>query len=189
MTTPADADRRTTSKAGQVRRIVLVGFMAAGKSTIAPRLAHALDWRVFDVDLELSRQTGRTIAGIFQDLGEPHFRRLEAELTAALCSGDRVVIAAGGGWITSPASESVIKDAETRVIWLRVSPDEAVRRAEQDPVERPLLAGENAIEKARRLLAEREPLYAAADVTIDADGRDADAVLDDILTWLKASTS
>lgn len=176
-------------KTGQVRRIVLVGFMAAGKSTIAPRLAHALGWRVFDVDHELERQTGLSIAAIFRDFGEPHFRRIEAELTAALCSGDRVVIAAGGGWITSPASESVIKDAETRVIWLRVSPEEAVRRAGQDRAERPLLSRDDALEHARRLLAEREPLYAAADLAIDADGRDADAVLDDILTWLKASTS
>lgn len=163
--------------------------MAAGKSTIAPRLAHALGWRVFDVDQELTRRTGLSIAAIFRDFGESHFRRIEAELTAALCSGDRVVIAAGGGWITSPASESVIKDAETRVIWLRVSPEEAVRRAAQDSVERPLLSRDDALEHARRLLAEREPLYAAADLAIDADGRDADDVLDDILTWLKASTS
>ena len=188
MGAPSDAGSRSAEKAGRVRRIVLIGFMAAGKSTIAPRLAHALDWRVFDVDLELEKQTGMSIASIFRDLGEPHFRRLEAELTAALCSGDCVVVAAGGGWITSPESISVIKDAETRVIWLRVSPEEAVRRAGQDAVGRPLLSRDNALEIARRLLAEREPLYAAADLTIDADGRDADAVLDDILTWLKAST-
>ena len=68
-----------------------------------------------------------------------------------------------------------------------VQKDEALRRAEQDNVERPLLAGADRMEQATRLLAEREPLYASADLTIDVDGRMADAVVDDIVEWLKTN--
>jgi shikimate kinase len=80
-------------------------------------------------------------------------------------------------------------DPETRLVWLRVSIDEALRRAERDEVERPLLAGADRMEQATRLLAEREPLYASADHVIDVDGRQADAVVDDIVEWLKTNIS
>ena len=172
---------------GAVRRIVLVGFMAAGKSTLAPRIAHALNWRVLDVDAAIVAQTGRTVAEIFRDQGEPAFRALEAELTAALSSGDPVVVAPGAGWIANPGSRPIRDDPATRLIWLRISIDEVLRRARRDRVVRPLLEGADPLEDGRRLLAEREPLYASADLVIDVDGRTEDAVLDDILTWLKTN--
>ncbi|MEO5509103.1 MAG: shikimate kinase [Longimicrobiales bacterium] len=173
----------------EVRRIVLVGFMAAGKSSIAPRLALALGWRVLDVDAAIVAAAGRSIAAIFRDDGEPAFRRLEAELTARLSSGPPVVVAPGAGWITNPERREVLEDRATRVIWLRVSIDEALRRARGDGTERPLLQGAEPKSEATRLLAEREPLYASADFTIDVDGRSEDEVVDDILTWLKTSIS
>jgi shikimate kinase len=175
--------------AADVRRIVLVGFMAAGKSSIAPRLALALGWRVLDVDAAITAAEGRTIAAIFREDGESAFRRMESELTARLSSGPRVVVAPGGGWITSPASREVLEDPATRMVWLRVSIDEALRRAQGDGTERPLLQGNDPEGDARRLLAEREPLYASADLTIDVDERTEDEVVDDILTWLKTSIS
>jgi shikimate kinase len=168
---------------------VLVGFMAAGKSTVAPLLAHALGWRVLDVDSAIVEREGQSIAGIFRERGEPAFRALEAELTASLSSGSPVVVAAGGGWMANPGSRAVREDPATRLVWLRVSMDEALRRAGRDVVERPLLQGAGQAEKAHRLLAEREPLYASADHVIDVDGRTADEVVDDILTWLKANIS
>ncbi len=171
----------------EVRRIVLVGFMAAGKSTIAPRIAHALGWRVLDVDAEIVATTGQTVVAIFRDQGEPVFRRMEAELTAALSSGSPVVVAPGGGWIVNPGSREVREDPATRLVWLRVSIEEAVRRARRDGTARPLLSGDDPEERARRLLAEREPLYATADYMVDVDGRTEDEVVDDILTWLKTS--
>jgi shikimate kinase len=166
---------------------VLVGFMAAGKTTVAPRLAQALGWRVLDVDAEIVSHTGRTIAQIFGEDGPGSFRALEAELTESLSSGGPVVVAPGGGWITGESSGRITGDPATRVIWLRISIEEALRRARLDEVERPLLAGPAALENAHRLLAEREPLYASADHVVDVDGRSADEVVDDILKWLKAN--
>lgn len=161
--------------------------MAAGKSTIAPLLAQRMGWRVLDVDLEIVGRTGQSIGELFRTLGERGFREIEAELTATLSSDGYVVVAPGGGWITGPGSDMVRQDPETRLVWLRISIDEALRRAEQDRVERPLLAGADRMDQATRLLAEREPLYAAADHTIDVDGRMADAVVDDIVEWLKTN--
>lgn len=176
-------------EAKPVRRLVLVGFMAAGKSTIAPILAQALGWRVLDVDSEIVARTGQSIGDLFRTQGVDAFRALEAELTARLSSEGQVVVAPGGGWITGPDSHYIRTDPETRTIWLRVSIDEALRRAERDGIERPLLAGGDPREQAGELLAEREPLYAAADLVIDVDGRTADVVVDDILEWLKTNIS
>src|SRR3954467_9991325 len=114
---------------GDVRRIVLVGFMAAGKSTIAPLLAQALDWRVLDVDSEIVSETGQSIEALFRTKGEAGFRKIEAELTARLSSGAPIVVAPGGGWITNPDSLYIRKDPATRVVWLRVSVEEALKRA------------------------------------------------------------
>jgi shikimate kinase len=163
--------------------------MAAGKSTVAPLLAQRLGWRVLDVDLAIEGQTGQSIARLFRTIGQQSFRTIEAELTASLSSEGNVVVAPGGGWITGPGRDMVRGDPETRLVWLRVSIDEALRRAERDEVERPLLAGADRMEQATRLLAEREPLYASADHVIDVDGRQADAVVDDIVEWLKTSIS
>jgi shikimate kinase len=91
--------------------------------------------------------------------------------------------------VTGPGFRPVLDDASTRVVWLRISIDEAMRRAEAEGVDRPLLAGDDPKEQATRLLAEREPLYAAADHVIDVDGRTADSVVDDILAWLKTNIS
>jgi shikimate kinase len=172
---------------GPVRRVILIGFMGAGKSTIAPVLARSLGWRVLDVDKEIVAQTGRPIAALFRERGEQAFRRLEVELTEALSSGGRVVVAPGGGWITNPESSTMRADPGTRLIWLRLGVREALRRAKEQEVERPLLQHAEPLEEAARLLAEREPLYATADLVIDVDGRTVDEVVDDIVTWLKTS--
>jgi shikimate kinase len=162
--------------------------MAAGKSTIAPLLAHALGWRVLDTDAEIVERAGKNVARIFAEDGEAAFRRMESELTAALSSGDPVVVAPGGGWIANEASRAIREDPATRVVWLRISAAEALRRAKLDSVERPLLAGATE-EVAGRLLAERESLYATADYAVDVDGRVAEQVVDDILKWLRTNTS
>jgi shikimate kinase len=124
-----------------VRRILLVGFMSAGKTTIGRLLADTLGWRFVDVDEEIVRRTGMSVADIFRERGEAVFRRLETRLTARLCSLDLAVIAPGGGWIMAPmALERLPRD--TRTVWLRVSPEEAVRRSLGAGVERPLLGSD-----------------------------------------------
>ncbi|MCU0242124.1 MAG: shikimate kinase, partial [Vicinamibacteria bacterium] len=78
-------------------RIVLVGFMGSGKSTIGPLLAGRLGWPFIDLDLWIERQQARAIAEIFAREGEAHFRALEQQAARAMLARDRLVIAAGGG--------------------------------------------------------------------------------------------
>jgi len=160
--------------------VVLVGFMAAGKTTIGRRLAELLGWRFVDFDPEIEARTGLPIPEIFRRRGEARFRALEVELTAELAAETNVVLAPGGGWMAQPGLLDLVRSGSI-VIWLRVTSEEAVRRAVQDDVVRPLLEGEaDPVAAARRLLASREARYARADWVLDVDGRDPDDVVGEL---------
>lgn len=156
-------------------RVVLVGFMAAGKSTVGRTLADVLGWDFVDFDEEIERRIGMTVPDIFLRLGEPHFRDLEAALTAELGCREQVVLSPGGGWITQPELLDSLCPGSL-VVWLRLTPEEAVRRSLEDAVKRPLLAGPDPLARAEFLMAEREPLYRLADVAVDVVGKAPDEV-------------
>ena len=165
---------------GDVSRVVLVGFMAAGKSSVGERLAEILGWEFVDFDEEIERRTGMSIPEIFRHRGAAEFRALEEELTSELAEVHWTVFAPGGGWITQPELLEYFGD-ETLVVWLRISPEEAVRRASTALSHRPLLASaSDPLERARTLIREREPLYRLADVVIDVDGRGVDELAEEI---------
>ncbi|MEJ2679369.1 MAG: shikimate kinase, partial [Gemmatimonadota bacterium] len=153
-----------------MRRVVLVGFMAAGKTTVGRLLADRLGWRFVDFDEEIEASAGRSIGRIFAEDGEAGFRAMETDLTERLAGQHSVVLAPGGGWITQRPLVERLRPSSC-LIWLRVSAEEAVRRAEADPVVRPLLSTEDPLASARRLLALREPDYAQADWVVDVEGR------------------
>ncbi len=165
--------------AESIQRVVLVGFMAAGKSTVGPRLARRLGWQFVDFDEVIEARTGLAISEIFRVQGETQFRAMEARLTDEFGCARDVVLAPGGGWITNPELLDRLCPG-TLVVWLRVSAEEAVARALADEVHRPLLAGADPLEKARLLLHEREPLYYLADAVVDVDGRAVDDIAFDI---------
>lgn len=152
--------------------------MAAGKTTVGRRLAERLGWAFVDFDDLIRERTGRTAAALIREDGEAALRRLEADLTDELAGRSRVVIAPGGGWGADPSNARRLGSGTLRV-WLRVTPEEAVRRAGEDAgVDRPLL------DDAHALLARREPAYAAAELVVDVDGREPGAVVDDIVRRL-----
>lgn len=162
------------------RVIVLIGFMAAGKSTVGRAVAARLGWRFIDLDEEIERRAGMTIAEMFRAHGERAFRAREADLTRELSSYDRVVLAPGGGWVTG---ENALTELSGRawVVWLRIGAEEAVRRARASGTVRPLLAGDDPLGAAIRLLAAREPLYRQAHAVIDVEGRDTDDIVEELL--------
>lgn len=82
---------------GGVRRIVLTGFMGAGKSTVGRELANLLGWDFLDLDEGIERRAGNTVAGIFAEHGESHFRRLESMTLASSLGRSSLVLALGGG--------------------------------------------------------------------------------------------
>lgn len=167
----------------ELRRVLLVGFMGSGKTSVGRTLAEALDWRFVDFDDEIARQVGLTVPEIFQRHGEERFRETEAQVARALLAHDRVVLASGGGWAARPGRLDETPPG-TETFWLRVSPDEAVRRIGSEPGTRPLLARADALEEATRLVAEREEYYRRAGWTVDTDGRTVEDVTARILEIL-----
>jgi shikimate kinase len=164
---------------GPVRTIVLVGFMAAGKTTVGRLLAQRLNWVFRDLDDEIEQRTGLAVAAFFRTHGEPSFRELERQIVAGWLTETETVLAPGGGWAANPESLAGLPQTAWSV-WLRVSPAEAVRRSSVTGRTRPLLDVADPLDAARRLLAQREPLYARAHWNIDVDARTPESVAQEI---------
>lgn len=167
------------------RRILLVGFMGSGKSTVGPVLAEALGWEFADFDAEVERDERRSIAAIFAESGEARFRAVEALVAERLLGRDAVVLASGGGWAAAPGRLRSLP-AETLSVWLKVGPEEAVRRAAPAAGIRPLLAGADPVGAARELLRARSPHYGDADIEVDTEGRTVEDVAAEILRHVGA---
>jgi shikimate kinase len=161
------------------RRVVLWGFMASGKTAVGAALARRLAWEHLDLDAEVVRRAGCSIAELFRTRGEPEFRRLEAEATAEVVDREEVVLSPGGGWITNPDLPRLLP-AGTLTVWLRVRPESVLERLRRDRsgVERPLLSAPDPGAVVRDLLAAREPLYRAADLAIETDDAPVEAIVD-----------
>lgn len=183
---PTDSPGEPPSEppAGFPSRIVLVGFMAAGKTTVGRRLAQRIGYGFIDLDEEVERLAGRPIPEVFRREGEPAFRRLEARATRDLDGVERVVVAAGGGWMARPELRDRWPDAVR--VWLKVEPAEAVSRLEGVLAGRPLLDAEDPVAAARRLLADRESAYGRAELAVETEGRGPDSIVAEIVERLAA---
>ena len=146
-----------------VSRVVLVGFMGSGKSAVGRALARRLGYRFEDMDRRIERRTGRSIAAIFEEQGEESFREEERREAEALSDAARCVVATGGGAFARTETRDVLR-AGAVTVWLQCDLDTLLKRIPDDG-RRPK-AGNHAIMQA--LLAEREPSYRLADLTVDA---------------------
>jgi shikimate kinase len=167
-----------------VRRVLLVGFMGSGKSTVGPLLAESLSWRFHDFDEGIEASEGMSVAEIFRQRGEEHFRSIEARIAAKLLLEEEVVLGSGGGWAAVPGRLDALPTGMVSV-WLRVTAAEAIVRARADSGVRPLLAGADPDARAEALLAERAPRYARAHLSVDTTGRTPEDVTADILKLLE----
>ncbi len=150
-------------------RILLVGFMASGKTSVGREVARMLDWQFVDFDDEIRRAAGEAIPDIFARLGEAGFRAIEARAARRLVRLDNVVLAAGGGWAAQAGHMESLAD-DTLSVWLKVTPETAVSRARAQGAERPLLDVARPVQRARLLLATRTPYYRLARLTLDSEG-------------------
>lgn len=148
------------------QHVVLVGFMGCGKSTVGPLLAKRIGAKFVDVDQYIVRQAGRTIPEIFATEGESGFRQRETEALREILALPPHVIAAGGGLIERAENRQMLRES-ARCVWLRV-PIETLLARVGDDANRPLLQNDPGFVRARKLYASREPLYAEADLHIDA---------------------
>ena len=149
-------------------RVLLIGFMGSGKTSVGGRVADALGWRFADFDHEIEAEAGASVAEIFASQGEAHFRALEERVGRGLLEGRQVVLATGGGWAASPGRLAGLPPG-TASFWLKVSPEEAIRRVGATAGSRPLLARPDALQEATRLLAWRSPFYEKAGWTVDTE--------------------
>ncbi len=156
-------------------RVVLVGAMGAGKSTVGRLLAERWDVAFRDTDDDVEQSEGRSISDIFVDSGEEHFRALEREAVAHALGEHAGVLAVGGGAVMRAETRSLL--AGHRVVFLRVGLSDAAARVGLG-ASRPLLLG-NVRGTMKALLDERTPVYqAVADAAVDTDGRTPDEVAD-----------
>jgi shikimate kinase len=166
------------------RSIVLVGLMGAGKSTVGRRLASALRLPFHDADQEIETAAGCSISDFFEKYGETAFRDGERKVIARLLKGPRHVLATGGGAFMDPTTRALIK-AEGLSVWLRANIELLMARVAKRPT-RPLLKNGDPRGTMERLMAERYPTYAQADVTVDSNGGPHDTVVQNILAEIAA---
>ncbi|TAL80892.1 MAG: 3-dehydroquinate synthase [Beijerinckiaceae bacterium] len=178
-----DARARAIVAALGGRSIVLVGLMGSGKTAIGRRLAHRLGLEFVDSDAEIEWAAGMTIPEIFARYGEPYFRDGERRVMARLLvDGARVIATGGGAFMTA---ETRVRIAESAVsIWLKGDLEVLWRRVRKR-THRPLLQNSNPEATLRKLMDERYPTYAKADVTVISREGPHEAVVEEALAGLE----
>jgi len=164
------------------RAIVLVGLMGAGKSALGRRLAARLGLRFIDADSEIEKAAGCTIEDFFATHGEPAFREGERRVVARLLAEPPPALAPGGGAFMDPETRQRIRERGISV-WLRADIELLVERVSRRD-DRPLLKEGDKREILTRLIAERYPVYAEADVVVDSEDLPHDRMVDKIVTAL-----
>lgn len=158
-------------------RVVLVGPMGAGKTTVGDALASAWGTRLRDTDRDVEARAGRPISEIFVESGEQHFRELERTAVATALAEHDGVLALGGGAVLDAGTRALLD--EHVVVFLHVGLSEAVKRVGLG-TGRPLLLG-NVRARIKALLDERLPVYRqVATLTVETDGRTAKEVADEV---------
>ena len=157
-------------------RIYLIGFMGAGKSTVGRLLAERLGWPFVDLDDEIERAEGKAVADIFEDSGEPHFRRVESEQLRQVSRLRNRVVALGGGAYLHPDNRAYVEEKGLSV-YLETALESIQGRIEDDGA-RPLFA--NSLRIAE-LYQQRLQSYKMAAVTVNTNGLNPKDVADRIL--------
>src|ERR1700730_7285976 len=165
------------------RSVVLVGMMGAGKSTVGRRLSARLHLPFWDADNEIElAHAGMAIPEIFAAYGEPYFRDGEARVIARLLEGGPAVLATGGGAVMREETRNRIRDKAVS-IWLKADADIIMRRVKRR-ADRPLLQTPDPAATIDRLIAEREPVYRYAGMTIWSRDVPHDKIVDECVEAL-----
>jgi shikimate kinase len=160
-------------------KVYLVGFMGAGKSTVARALAKRLDWRPVDIDQLIEQRERDTVAAIFARRGEPYFRAVERSVLVEQMASRHLVVATGGGTFADTQNRELI-NRDGVSVWLDVALERLIARVPPDG-RRPLAADRAAFEQ---LYAARRAAYEHAHHRIDATRASVDAVVEELLHLL-----
>ena len=164
------ATHRRLSFAG----IALIGLRGAGKSTLGKILAKKIGWSFVELNKEIERQNGLSVAEIIALYGQEGFRRMEqTALGQLLARKEPMVLATGGGIVSEPLTfDLILKSFYT--IWLKAEPEEHMARVRKQGDLRPMADDRSAMAELRNILLSREPLYARASAVVDTAGLSVD---------------
>ena len=173
-------------KTGQERTggIVLIGFMGTGKTAVGQQLAGALGLPFVDTDTLIEEQTATRIPDLFRTRGEAGFRAIEKQVIHSLADGERRVIATGGGAVLNPDNFAVLRSLGP-VIHLSAPASTILARTKGDAGVRPLLAGDDPLERIRSLQRERAPVYGRADHEVDTSRHTIDETVEMVMAWTR----
>ena len=159
-------------------KLYLVGFMGAGKTTVARALGRRLGWRVEDIDERIETRERRSVAAIFAQQGEPYFRQQERQVLSELLPDRQVIVATGGGTFAEPDNRALML-ADGAVVWLDVPLPRIMERVPADG-RRPLAADRAQMEQ---LYSRRRLIYAEAHLRLDGT-QPVPAVVEHLLEWI-----
>ena len=167
--------------------MVLIGFMGSGKTTVGIRLSYRMRRVVEDTDKLIEKKADKSISDIFATEGEAAFREMETEMLKSLCeAGEEKIISVGGGTPVREVKRPLLRELGT-VVFLRIRPETVYERLKGDTT-RPLLQGDNPLEKIGTLLTARKEAYeSCADLIIDVDTLDVAEVVDRIENYLQSA--
>jgi shikimate kinase len=182
VTLAADTDVKQIREALGPRSVVLVGLMGAGKSSIGRRLGQKLGLAFIDADVEIEKAAGMTIPEIFEKHGEPYFRSGEVRVVARLLDGGPQVLATGGGAYMNGETRARIR-AQGVSVWLKADIDVLLKRVRRR-ADRPLLKADDPEQVLRRLMDQRYPVYAEADLTVVSREASHEDIVDEVIGQL-----
>ncbi len=176
----------TETSFARSHRIALIGLRGAGKTTLGRYLATEAEMLFFELDREIERVSGVSMAHLLELYGQQAFRRYEMQaLQELLREHPTFIVAAGGSIVAEPATyELLLRSCFT--IWVRTTPGEHMARVIAQGDQRPMAASSQAMDDLRRILVEREPLYARADLTVDTTGKREEQSVAEVLRALPA---
>jgi XRE family aerobic/anaerobic benzoate catabolism transcriptional regulator len=155
--------------------IALIGLRGAGKSTLGKLLADQIGWSFVELNKEIERQNGLSVAEIIAMYGQEGFRRMEqAALAQLLSAKELMVLATGGGIVSEPLTFDLVLSS-FYTIWLKAEPEEHMARVRRQGDLRPMADDRSAMAELRTILRSREPLYARASAVVDTAGLTVDS--------------
>ncbi len=166
-----------------IDRVILIGFMCSGKSTVGRLLAERLGWDFLDFDATIEMEQGMDVHEIFARRGEAVFRALERDLTERIAPQRRVVLAPGGGWVTQPELLEELRPGSLTA-WLKVGPRTVLERHRRQGGVRPLLRVGPLEEQVPALITAREPFYCRADYALDTESRQPAELAAELADWV-----
>jgi XRE family aerobic/anaerobic benzoate catabolism transcriptional regulator len=187
MGVPVETLVKEADAAPQRGRIALIGLRGAGKSTLGAKLAQLLHMPFVELDREVEQEAGAKLGEVFAMYGQDAYRRFERRaLERVLQQHERAIIAAGGSLVTDPANFELLLE-RCFCVWLKASPEDHMARVIAQGDMRPFKGRSAALDEIRKLLADRDALYARAAVTVETSGKTVKHSLQEIRKALTLS--